>query len=173
MGDLLGYWKAATSAAVMAGLGLGFFVWFIVRYGVCGFFSVNQDERAVITSFGRAQRLTGATTATTPDGAIMRDDEKERYVWPQVRVIGPGGPYFAWPWQRVHKVSIATRTVSMAWDPGERSKLAKDLVAALDESWPIAGIVAEAPQGLIHQRVDGVRIWDGWLDLAQLKLIAK
>lgn len=119
MDTLLGYWKAATAADMMAGLGLGFLVWFIVRYGLLGFYTVNQDERAVITSFGRAQRLTGATTATTPEGAIMRDDEKERYIWPQVRVVGPGGPYFAWPWQRVHKVSVATRTVNMAWDPDE------------------------------------------------------
>jgi regulator of protease activity HflC (stomatin/prohibitin superfamily) len=32
-------------------------------------------------------------------------------------VIPPGGPYFKWPWERVYKVSIATNTVNMAWDP--------------------------------------------------------
>jgi regulator of protease activity HflC (stomatin/prohibitin superfamily) len=32
-------------------------------------------------------------------------------------VIPPGGPYFKWPWERVHKVSIATQTVNMAYDP--------------------------------------------------------
>ena len=60
-----------------------------------------------------------------------------------------------------------------AWDPAERARLAKELVAALDESWPIVGIVADAPQGLVHQRVEGVRVWDGWLDLGQLKLSPK
>jgi len=32
-------------------------------------------------------------------------------------VIPPGGPYFKWPWERVHKVSISTRTMNMAQDP--------------------------------------------------------
>jgi regulator of protease activity HflC (stomatin/prohibitin superfamily) len=84
---------------------------------VLGFYTVDQNERGVLTSFGRAQRLTGATTEFTPEGSGLRESEKERYTWPQVQVISPGGPYFRWPWQRVHKVSIATRTVNMAWDP--------------------------------------------------------
>ena len=29
----------------------------------------------------------------------------------------PGGPYFKWPWERIYKVSIATQTVNMAYDP--------------------------------------------------------
>jgi regulator of protease activity HflC (stomatin/prohibitin superfamily) len=32
-------------------------------------------------------------------------------------VIPPGGPYFKWPWERVYKVSVATQTVNMAYDP--------------------------------------------------------
>jgi ABC-type transport system substrate-binding protein len=63
--------------------------------------------------------------------------------------------------------------MAAAWDPAERGKLAKDLVHALDESWPIAGIIADAPQGLVHRRVEGVKVWDGWLDLSQLKLAAQ
>jgi regulator of protease activity HflC (stomatin/prohibitin superfamily) len=121
MDDVLHYLKSASASDILAGIGLGFLAWFVVRYGLLGFYTVDQNERAVITSFGRAQRLTGATTAFTAEGAAMRDDEKERYVWPQVRVVQPGGPYFRWPWQRVHKVSIATRTVNMAWDPDEPS----------------------------------------------------
>jgi regulator of protease activity HflC (stomatin/prohibitin superfamily) len=31
-------------------------------------------------------------------------------------VIGPGGPYFKMPWEKVHKVSIATETINMALD---------------------------------------------------------
>ena len=34
-----------------------------------------------------------------------------------MRVIPPGGPYFKWPWEKVYKVSIATQTMNMAYDP--------------------------------------------------------
>jgi regulator of protease activity HflC (stomatin/prohibitin superfamily) len=101
----------------IGGIAIGFVAWFIVRYGLLGFYTIDQSERAVITSFGRAKRLLGATTVFTPEAAGMTDSEKDRYAYPQVRVVGPGGPYFRWPWQQVHKVSIATRTVNMAWDP--------------------------------------------------------
>jgi len=55
-----------------------------------------------------------------------------------------------------------------AWDPAERAKLAVELATALGETWTLAGIVADAPQGLVHQRVKGVRAWDGWLDVTAL-----
>ncbi len=71
------------------------------------------------------------------------------------------------------RVDRTLDAMALAWDPAERGKLAKELVAALEESWPIVGIVADAPQGLVHQRVEGVRVWDGWIDLAQLKLATK
>jgi regulator of protease activity HflC (stomatin/prohibitin superfamily) len=99
------------------GFALGFIVWFLVRYVVAGIYTVNQNERAVKTSFGRAERIEGVSTASDPVCAMLTDEEKERYQVPQVRVIQPGGPYFKWPWERVHKVSVATETVSMAWDP--------------------------------------------------------
>src|SRR4029077_5302593 len=35
----------------------------------------------------------------------------------QLQVIGPGGPYFRWPWQQVHKVNVAISTASIAFDP--------------------------------------------------------
>jgi regulator of protease activity HflC (stomatin/prohibitin superfamily) len=47
----------------------------------------------------------------------MREDEKERYCYPQVHVIMPGGPYFKWPWEKIYKVSVATETINMAFDP--------------------------------------------------------
>ncbi len=117
MNDLWVHIRGADSQAWLLGIALGFLAWFILRHVVLGFYTVDQNERAVLTSFGRARRILGATTVYTPEGATMRDSEKQRYVYPQVEVIGPGGPYFRWPWQRVHKVSIATRTVNMAWDP--------------------------------------------------------
>jgi ABC-type transport system substrate-binding protein len=60
--------------------------------------------------------------------------------------------------------------LAAAWDPGDRTRLASELAAALAETWPIAGIVADAPQGLVHRSVQNVRVWDGWIDLVQLRL---
>jgi regulator of protease activity HflC (stomatin/prohibitin superfamily) len=101
----------------MIGIAVGFVAWFLVRYLVVGFFTVNQNERAVKTSFGRAQRVGDATTLESPIAESLRPEERERYRFPQVRVLPPGGPYFRWPWQRLYKVSIATQTANMAWDP--------------------------------------------------------
>ena len=95
---------------------LGFVAWFVVRYLVAGFYTIDQNERAVITSFGRAHRLGDATTANDPISDSLRPDEKERYACPQVEVIGPGF-HWKWPWQRVHRISIATETLNMAFDP--------------------------------------------------------
>jgi regulator of protease activity HflC (stomatin/prohibitin superfamily) len=95
----------------------GFLIWFLAKYLVGGLYTVNQNERAVKTSFGRAQRVGVATTLDDPISETLNDDQKERYNYPQVRVIQPGGPYFKWPWERVYKVSIATETVNIGWDP--------------------------------------------------------
>jgi len=102
---------------IPVGIFLGFVAWFLLRYLVGGFYTVDQNERAVRTNFGRAERIPGATTLTDPISANLDAEEKERYQYPQVRVIMPGGPYFKWPWQRIYKVSIATQTVNMAFDP--------------------------------------------------------
>ncbi len=102
---------------VFTGIILGLALWFVVRCILGGFFTVDQNQRAVKTVFGRAQRLGQATTLQDPVAESLREDEKQRYVYPQVRVIPPGGPYFKWPWERVYKVSIATETMNMAYDP--------------------------------------------------------
>ncbi|MET0595196.1 MAG: SPFH domain-containing protein, partial [Polyangiaceae bacterium] len=52
--------------------------------------------------------------------AGMRPEERERYSYPQVRVVGPGF-YWKLPWQQVHKVSVATVTLSIAFDPEDPS----------------------------------------------------
>ena len=90
----------------------GFVAWFLVRYLAAGFYTVGQSERAVKTSFGRAERVGTATTLDEPIAAAMDAAERERYCYPQVRVIMPGGPYFKWPWERVHKVTVATQTMN-------------------------------------------------------------
>ena len=99
------------------GFFIGFFLWFIVRVVVGGIFTVNQNERAVKTSFGRAERLPGdKTTLDDPIAGFLADDERTRYVYPQVRVIPPGGPYLKMPWEKVRKISLATTTLNMALD---------------------------------------------------------
>lgn len=101
---------------VLIALPLGFILWFVTRYGLLGFYTIGPNERAVLTTFGRAQRVGDATTLHDPIAESLRPDERDRYVYPQVRVIGPGF-YWKLPWQRVHKVSVATVTVSIAYDP--------------------------------------------------------
>lgn len=94
---------------------LGGVLYLIVRYVVTGFFTVDQGHRAVKVSFGRAHRLRSDATVNLDD--LLKPDEQERYNWPALRVLPPGGPYFRWPWEKVRKVSVATETVNMAWDP--------------------------------------------------------
>ena len=102
---------------IFIGMFFGFVAWFLVRYLVSGVYTVDQNERAVKTSFGRAERVGEATILDDPIAEFLGPEERERYNYPQVRVIPPGGPYYKWPWEKVHKVSIATQTVNMAFDP--------------------------------------------------------
>ncbi len=96
---------------------VGFIAWFLTRYLIAGLYTVDQNERAVKTSFGKAERVGDLTTHNDPISESLNEGEKARYCYPQVRVIMPGGPYFKMPWQQIHKISIATGTVNMAWDP--------------------------------------------------------
>jgi regulator of protease activity HflC (stomatin/prohibitin superfamily) len=101
----------------LIGLLCGFIAWLALRVVLTGFYTVDQNERAVKTRFGRAERIEGATTLDDPIAAHLRPEERERYAFPQVRVIPAGGPYFKWPWEKIHKVTIATQTINMATDP--------------------------------------------------------
>jgi regulator of protease activity HflC (stomatin/prohibitin superfamily) len=107
-------------AEILVAFPLGFIIWFFTRYGLFGFYTIGPNERAVLTTFGRAQRVADATTLHDPISETLRPDERQRYIYPQVRVVGPGF-YWKLPWQRVHKVSIATVTVSIAYDPEDAS----------------------------------------------------
>jgi len=95
--------------ATLAGLVFGFLAWFVLRYVLLGFYTVDQNERAVKSSFGRAHRVPGLTTLDSPLGALLREDERERYAFPQLRVMPsssaaalPRCPFFttAWSFQR-------------------------------------------------------------------------
>jgi regulator of protease activity HflC (stomatin/prohibitin superfamily) len=103
-------------AEIVIGALLGFAVYFLVRAVLTGIYTVDQNERAVLTTFGRAERL-GGSTLEDPIAESLNDEEKQRYAYPQLRVIGPGGPYFKLPWQQVYKVSVATQTLNIAFDP--------------------------------------------------------
>lgn len=102
---------------MLVGFVFGFFAWFFVWHVLMGLYSVNQNERAVVTTFGRAPRIGNATTLDDPIAENLQGDEKDRFAYPQVEVKPPGGPYFKLPWQDVYKVQIATNTISMAFDP--------------------------------------------------------
>lgn len=94
--------------AFLAGLA----IYALIRVLIGCLYTVRPDQRAVITSFGAVEKL----QEKSPPPPLSHD-EKERYTYPQVRVIGPGGPYFKWPWQQVHKVTVATQAVDLSWDP--------------------------------------------------------
>src|SRR5208283_1198982 len=96
---------------------IGLAAWFVLRFLVMGVYTVDQNERAVKTSYGRAVRVAGGkTTLDDPIAEFLLPDERSRYSYPQVRVVPPGGPYFKMPWEKIHKVSIATMTINMAVD---------------------------------------------------------
>lgn len=102
--------------SVTVGIALGVVAWFLFRYILTSLYTVEQDELAVKTVFGRAQRIGKLTTLDDPISSVMRDKERERYIWPQLRIIPPGGPYFRWPWEKIHKVKTAIQTINMALD---------------------------------------------------------
>lgn len=103
--------------SVFLGFLCGFVAWFLYNYLVAGIYTVGQNERAVKTRFGRAERVGDRTTLEDPVSEGLSPADADRYRYPQLRVIPPGGPYFKWPWEQVWKVSVSTKTVSMAFDP--------------------------------------------------------
>jgi regulator of protease activity HflC (stomatin/prohibitin superfamily) len=105
---------------VLLGILVGFVLWFFARYGIGGFYTIGPNERGVLCTFGRAQRLEHETTLSDPVAEKLSEEERERYEYPQVRVIGPGF-YWKLPWQSLHRASIATSTVSIAYDPEDPS----------------------------------------------------
>jgi len=95
---------------------LGIFLYLGFRFLLTGFFTMDQNERAVRTRFGRAVRWEGKSTLEDSIAATLNPEERERYNYPQVEVLGPG-LHFKWPWEQIHRVSIATETMNMAFDP--------------------------------------------------------
>jgi regulator of protease activity HflC (stomatin/prohibitin superfamily) len=99
--------------AVTLGLIAGFVAFFLTYCLLGGLYTVNQNERAVITNFGKAERLNRQTTLDLLIAEALNAEERARYVYPQLRVIQPGGPYLRLPWQRVYKASLAIQKRSI------------------------------------------------------------
>jgi regulator of protease activity HflC (stomatin/prohibitin superfamily) len=89
-----------------------------LRYLISGFYTVDQNERAVKVRFGRAERLAtqGIVPEAGPAGDALVPADEDRYFYPQLQVIPPGGPYFKMPWERIVKVDVSTQTLNMALD---------------------------------------------------------
>jgi regulator of protease activity HflC (stomatin/prohibitin superfamily) len=113
----------------MAGIFWAIVLWIAVRFIITGLYVVQQNERAVKTVFGRAQRLGQAGTLDDKEFFdSLSQDERERYNYPKLKVIKPGGPYFKMPWEKVYKVSVATELVSIAFDPEDPSVNSRNTV---------------------------------------------
>jgi regulator of protease activity HflC (stomatin/prohibitin superfamily) len=113
----------------MAGIFLAVVLWIAVRFIITGLYVVQQNERAVKTVFGRAQRFGQAGTLDDKEFFdSLSQDERERYNYPKLKVIKPGGPYFKMPWEKVYKVSVATELVSIAFDPEDPSVNSRNTV---------------------------------------------
>ncbi len=96
-------------AAFLTGMGM----YILYKVIIQALYTVKPNERAVITSFGRARRHGDQVVLDER----LSPEERARYSFPRLRVVGPGGPYFKWPWQEVHKVDVATQALDLTWDP--------------------------------------------------------
>lgn len=96
------------------GLGVGLAALFTLLFGV---YTIGPTQRGVLTTFRRAQRIEGNTADDPVLGGLLKDEERSRYSYPNIRVIPPGGPYFKWPWQTLHKVDMTIQTTDITWDP--------------------------------------------------------
>ena len=99
------------------GIIVGVIAFLLIYCLLGGVYTVNQNERAVVTNFGRAERIGRKSTLDLPIAEHLAPEHRERYDYPQIRVISPGGPYLRLPWQRVYKVSLAIQTINVAFDP--------------------------------------------------------
>lgn len=82
-----------------------------------GIYTIGPTERGVLTTFRRAQRIAG-TIADDPElGPLLSGEDADRYNAPLLHVIQPGGPYFKWPWQKLHRVDMTIQTTDITWDP--------------------------------------------------------
>src|SRR6476469_8630693 len=78
-------WYTPARMATLIGVVIGLAAWFALRILLMGFYTVDQNERAFKTRFGRAVRVPGdKTTLDDPIAEALRPEERERYTYPQV-----------------------------------------------------------------------------------------
>lgn len=95
-------------------LGVGLAAMLTLLFGV---YTIGPTERGVLTTFRRVQRIPGTTAEDPALGSLLKEEEKSRYNYPNIRVIPPGGPFFKWPWQKLYKVGMTIQTTDLTWDP--------------------------------------------------------
>ena len=69
-----------------------------------------------------------------------------------------------------HRVDLIFAELRADWTPAARAAHAAELALALADEAPFVAIAQPAPRGLIHKRVQGTAVWDGWIDLTGLSL---
>lgn len=69
-----------------------------------------------------------------------------------------------------HRVDLILAELRADWTPAARAKHAAELALALADEQPFVALAAPEPRGLVHRRVSGVVVWDGWIDLSALSL---
>jgi len=111
---------------------------------LCGVYTIGPTERGVLVSLGRAQRLEGFTADDPVLGDLLTDEEKARYNYPNIRVIPPGGPYFKWPWQKLHRIDMTIQTTDITWDP-EVSQHAIEAVTKDNHTVAVTGQIRWRP----------------------------
>lgn len=95
-------------------IGVGLAALLTLLFGV---YTIGPTQRGVLTTFRRVQRISGTTADDPVLGALLKEEEKLRYNYPNIRVIPPGGPFFKWPWQKLYKVGMTIQTTDLTWDP--------------------------------------------------------
>lgn len=69
------------------------------------------------------------------------------------------------------RVDRALSELRAAGEPSSRAPLTGAFARLIAETWPIAPVVAPEPYGLLHRRVRGAVVWDGWLSLRDLSFV--
>jgi regulator of protease activity HflC (stomatin/prohibitin superfamily) len=115
---------------MLFGIYIGIGLYILIRCIISGFYVIEQNERGVKTVFGKAVRKRGNTLDLPEFASAITKEESERYTYPQLEVIGPGGPYFKLPWEKIIKVNISTQLIDIAYDP--ENPMANDNNTALE-----------------------------------------
>ena len=100
---------------ILFGIFFGVIFWFFARYGIGGFYTVGPNQRAVLCTFGRAQRLGMGTTLRDPISQSLTEEERQSYEYPLLQVIQPG-MHWKLPWEgNRSKAHLLNRGSSWSW----------------------------------------------------------